>query len=260
MLTAALVFVTSATAGRRSLWSVHFWHAIEAVGFLVVSLGGIAVAEFVQARGRRNRRRDLPAASTASVPAETASDLTVGGTSAVALLPARVDTRLATASTPVSRRRATLLPLVALAGVAAAAVHVVVMPDHFEESALYGTFFATAAIAQFGYSALLLARPSRSLLAAGVLGNAAILVLWLITRTVGIPLGPAAGTTETFGGLDVLASVFELTIAIGGTALILRRQQPLRAVRPADWTPLVWALGVVTAAAITITAFVSPPS
>jgi hypothetical protein len=260
MLTPARLLVTSATTGQRSLWSVHFWHGIEAVGFLVVSLGGIAVAEFIQTRRRHNTRRDLPSAPTAGVPADSASALTVGGSSAVALLPARVDTRLFTGPATTPRRRATLLPLVALAGVAAAAVHVVVMPDHFEESTLYGTFFATAAVAQFGYSALLLTRPSRSLLAAGVLGNAAIFLLWLITRTVGIPLGPAAGTTETFGGLDVLASVFELTIAIGGTALILRRHRPLRAVRPADWTPLVWALGVGVAVAITITALVSPPS
>jgi hypothetical protein len=134
------------------------------------------------------------------------------------------------------------------------------MPDHFEESLLYGTFFAVAATAQFAYSAMLLARPSRTLLVAGVLGNVGIVGLWLVTRTLGIPLGPAAGTTESFGGLDVLTAVFELTTAVGAAAVIGRRDRPLRPAGPSTWTSLVWVALALAGIAIGVTASISPPS
>jgi hypothetical protein len=78
---------------------------------------------------------------------------------------------------------------------AAAAVHFVVMPGHFEAAIVYGTFFAVTATVHLLYSVWLLIRPSRPLLMAGAVGNAAVTLLWLLTRTVGIPFGPGAGTT-----------------------------------------------------------------
>jgi hypothetical protein len=247
--------MTAAATGQHAPLNGHLWHTIEALGFLITSLGGIAVAEFVQARHRHS--------SSGNVLAAPGATLTVGRASAGALLPARTDVDRALGSVPTAapaRRRSTLLPLVALAGSAAAAVHFVVMPEHFQEATLYGAFFAVAASAQLVYSMLLLARPSRTLLAAGVVGNITIVLLWLVTRTIGIPLGPAAGTTEGFGGLDVLATIFELTTAIGAIAL-LRRPWPLeRANRPSTWSPLIWALGPGVAIAIAVVAYVAPPS
>lgn len=153
-----------------------------------------------------------------------------------------------------------LLPLVALSSIAAAGVHYVVMPDHFEESALYGTFFLVAATSQLVYAVYLLVRPSRALLAAGAIGNLAIVALWLMTRLVGIPLGPAAGSTESFGGLDILAAIFELTTAVAALALIRKPRWPRSLMNPARWSRLIWALGAGAAAAIVSTAIVAPPS
>jgi hypothetical protein len=107
---------------------------------------------------------------------------------------------------------------------------------------------------------LLLARPSRVLLAAGALGNAAIVVLWLVTRTIGIPLGPAAGSVESVGGLDILASGFEI-VGLVAAALVLFGRVPLvRTIRPSSWSPLIWALAPAAAAAIAATTYLSPPS
>jgi hypothetical protein len=57
-----------------------------------------------------------------------------------------------------------LLVLLAAATVVAAVVHVWVAPEHFAESALYGTFFVATAVAGIGYAALVLARPTRGVL------------------------------------------------------------------------------------------------
>ena len=117
------------------------------------------------------------------------------------------------------RRRGGQLPaaptlMAAALSVGAATVHAVVCPEHFHEGLLYGEFFAVAAGAQLTWAGLAIFRPRRWVLAAGLAGNLAILVLWAITRTVGIPLGPQAGTIEAVGALDAVATVFEVAIVI----------------------------------------------
>jgi hypothetical protein len=222
MTVASVAVAVATTGGRPFTPSNHLWHIVEGLGFLLTSLGAIAFAEFLQGRSR-------------------------GGAE-----------RVATASA--GRRAATLLPLVALAGAGAAGVHFVVMPEHFEEATLYGLFFAVAATTQLIYSVWLLVRPSRALLTIGAIGNSAIVVLWLVTRLVAIPLCPAAGSTEEFGGLDVLATVFELCMVIGAVALIRRPLPMLRALRPTTWSPLIWMLVPLAVFAIGMTSFVAPPS
>ena len=117
-----------------------------------------------------------------------------------------------------------VLVLLAAASLIAAVVHVWVAPEHFAESALYGAFFVATAVAGAVFAAWVIVRPTRALLLAGVVGNAAIVVLWLVTRLVAVPLGPGAGETEPFGALDVLASGAEL-VALGAcvAALVGRR-------------------------------------
>jgi len=94
--------------------------------------------------------------------------------------------------------------------VAAAAIHLGVCPEHFHEATLYGVFFAVAAAAQFGWAALQVARPARWQLTGGILGNASLVLLWAITRTVGVPLGPGAGEVERAGVWDVLSVACEI--------------------------------------------------
>jgi len=119
----------------------------------------------------------------------------------------------------------------------AALVHVAVMPEHFHEYWLFGAFFAGAAAAQLAGAWLLAFRPSRQLVAAIALGNAAVICLWLVTRVVGLPVGPEAGSTEGFGVLDVFASACELAVVIGCIAG-LRMARPQRA---SDRAPYVAA-------------------
>ncbi|HVS69015.1 MAG TPA: hypothetical protein VHE56_10715 [Mycobacteriales bacterium] len=158
----------------------------------------------------------------------------------------------------VGSHRGAALPLVGLGSAAAACVHFVVMPEHFREATIYGLFFAIAATMQLGFAVLTLARPSRSLVRAGLAGNASVVLLWLCTRTLAIPLGPAAGTTEAVSGLDVLATSFELVI-VAAAITTLRRGNPIPSLRPSTWSPSVWAFLVVAATAIPITTMTWPP-
>jgi hypothetical protein len=95
------------------------------------------------------------------------------------------------------------------------------MPDHFEQSFLYGLFFLFASISQLFFCAVALLKPSRRLLKAGIIASASMILLWLVSRTLGVPIGPDNGNTEAWGLLDTLASIYEVAIIIFG-ALALR--------------------------------------
>lgn len=110
----------------------------------------------------------------------------------------------------------------ALSAAGAGLVHLVVIPEHLREGALYGAFFILTAGCQLVFSAAVLARPTRALLSIGVAGNASLVLLWGFSRLVAVPVGPSAGTTEPFGILDILASSCEL-VFIASALLLLRR-------------------------------------
>jgi hypothetical protein len=94
-------------------------------------------------------------------------------------------------------------------------IHVFFAPEHFEEWFGYGVFFVVASICQMLFSLMVATNtpPQRELLWAGILGNIALIALWGITRTIGIPFfGPSAGEVETVGPLDLTAQIAELAL------------------------------------------------
>lgn len=119
-------------------------------------------------------------------------------------------------------RQRGLLYAVAALSLIAGLVHLWVMPEHFEEWWGYGTFFLVAAVAQVVYVPLLLRWPNRTMLLLGIAGNSAIVLLYLFTRVVGIPLlGPEAGEVEGIGIIDVCATSSEAAIVVALGALVL---------------------------------------
>jgi hypothetical protein len=105
----------------------------------------------------------------------------------------------------------------------AALIHLWVIPEHFEEWWGYGAFFLISAVAQGAYSAALLRWPRRTLLLLGIGGNVSIIVLYLLTRTVGIPFfGPHAGEVEGVGVADLFATTSELALVVALLGLLLR--------------------------------------
>ena len=105
----------------------------------------------------------------------------------------------------------------------AALIHLWVTPEHFKEWWGYGAFFLVATLTHVLYAPLVLVWPTRMVLLFGIGGNLAIVVLYLLTRTVGIPLfGPGAGEAEGVGFVDLCATASEVGIAAALGAALLR--------------------------------------
>ena len=122
-----------------------------------------------------------------------------------------------------------VLYAVAALSLLAALIHLWVTPEHFEEWWGYGAFFVVASAAQILYVPIVVLLPTRIVLLLGIGGNLTIVVLYLLTRTVGIPLfGPGAGEVEGFGFVDVCATASEVGIAVALGAALLRNATPQR--------------------------------
>src|SRR5690242_18864134 len=112
--------------------------------------------------------------------------------------------------------------LLAGCSLGAAVVHFGYASAHFDEYWLYGLFFVVVAWLQLGWAAGIVVRPSRSLLIAGGLGNAAVVAVWVASRTVGVRIGPDATVKEAVGFPDVLCTVLEAVVAVGALVLLAR--------------------------------------
>jgi hypothetical protein len=124
------------------------------------------------------------------------------------------------------------LTLAALGTVVAAGVHVAVCPEHYGEGWLYGAFFTVTASLQLVWAALLMFRPDPKVVRAGLAATVALIALWAITRTAGIPLGPERGEVEEVGTLDVIATTCEVMVVMATAWALSRsgRQDHRRAV------------------------------
>lgn len=137
------------------------------------------------------------------------------------------------------------LTIAVISSAAAAAVHAAVGPEHFDESLLFGLFFATAATAQLIWALWMTLAPTRTLLLIGAVGNAGVLVLWLVTRTVGLPFG-LLPKPEGVGAWDLCCVVWEIVVvAASAQALRTKRAEGLEVPRYGSWnTPTrAWMFG-----------------
>jgi hypothetical protein len=117
-----------------------------------------------------------------------------------------------------SRRWVILLGIMSMA---AAAIHFAVMGEHFAEYLAFGVFFSVVAWAQALWAVGVIVRPSRRLLLVGLVGNALVILVWLTSRSTGLPIGPEAGAAEPAAFVDVLSTLLEMAI-VAGTAMLLR--------------------------------------
>jgi hypothetical protein len=111
----------------------------------------------------------------------------------------------------------TLRTVVIAACVGAAAIHFAYAPAHFDHETAHGLFFLAAAWAQVG-AAVALARwrerPAGWWAAVGV--NAAIVAVWVVSRTAGVPGYDA----ESIGLADAVATALALGAVAGSLAAL----------------------------------------
>jgi hypothetical protein len=124
----------------------------------------------------------------------------------------------------------------AVAMLGAGAAHGLLVRSHLEQWWGYGVFFVVASLLQILLALALLTdavnprdtgprwRAVKTwLYGLGIAGNAALVALYVVTRTTGIPaFGPEAGEVEAVQAIDILTKALELA-AIALLALLLRR-------------------------------------
>jgi hypothetical protein len=140
----------------------------------------------------------------------------------------------------------------ALLSLGAAGIHFAFIGVHLAEDWAHGAFFAIVAWAQLAWAAAIVLRPSRPLLRAGALGNGAVIATWVVSRTMGVPVGPHAGSPEPVALYDSLATVFELGIVAGSLALLTLPSLTRRRVRSVVTAPLLGALGLAVGVLSTV--------
>jgi FtsP/CotA-like multicopper oxidase with cupredoxin domain len=139
-----------------------------------------------------------------------------------------------------------LLYSAALLTLGAATIHFVVAPEHLRKYVPFGLLFLAVGGAQVSLAAEVLARPSRSLALVGGAGSLALVALWAVSRTMGLPIGPVPWTPEDIGLADAICSAMEA----GSTLLFL-----VLAARPPRRRPHTgWevALGTVPSFVLTL--------
>jgi hypothetical protein len=71
---------------------------------------------------------------------------------------------------------------------------------------------------------LVLRQPGRTLLTLGAVGNLAVVALWIMSRTVGVPIGPEVWRPEAITAIDSMATTLELAIVAGVPWFLFRQQ------------------------------------
>jgi hypothetical protein len=150
-------------------------------------------------------------------------------------------------------------PAVALS-LGAAAVHLWVVPEHAAEFQPFGLAFLVVAIFQARWASIYVARRPRRLLQLGLLVNAAVIAVWVWSRTAGLPWGATPNTPEPFGGADLTATSFELgLVAILALQLWSGRDEHLRRQVTSRVAGDVRALVVAAVCVFTLLAVTAPP-
>ena len=102
----------------------------------------------------------------------------------------------------------------AVASAGAGLIHLAVMPMHWREWWLSGLFFLSVAFFQIAWGFLGWKRPTGWVLAAGIVGNATVVTLWVVSRTAGMPFGPDAGNVEVVEAAGICALLLECYVVM----------------------------------------------
>src|SRR5260370_11990484 len=102
-------------------------------------------------------------------------------------------------------------------------------------------------------------RPSRWWLWLGVAGNALILLVYVASRTVGLPIGPDVSHAEPAGALDIVSVILEVALIAGCAALLWWPSLADRPVRRRGPLATIASMAAFPALVIAVTTPVMPP-
>src|SRR4051794_2424940 len=141
-----------------------------------------------------------------------------------------MSTRTVVCTTVPSRPRPRFSPVGLVAAGAltagAGAVHLAVVPEHLAEYPLFGIFFLVVGLAQAGAAVAVTLRPTRRRLTLLAAAEAMLALLWLVSRTIGLPIGPDPWTPEQIGVADIACVALEVVSVAVLAGLAARGARP----------------------------------
>ena len=102
----------------------------------------------------------------------------------------------------------------AILSIGAGVIHAAVVPEHLAEEWTFGAFFILVAAFQIAWAIVVVLMPSTTVSTIGALANGAIIGVWALSRTTGLPIGPEAWAPEPVSTLDVTATLIELLLVV----------------------------------------------
>jgi hypothetical protein len=225
----ALVSLLSVAPLGAVVHGLH--HALLFAGVATVPL--LAGAPWLSARlGRTRGEEDLRIAALRAAAAQGAL-----GTGGSRQLP-----WVAPAAPTYAGGAATLLPLAVTASTAAASVHAAATVTHLSHGATVAGFFLVSTVVQLGWALVAVTGAGRRVWAVGAAVNAAVVLVWLATRTTGLPFGLVP--IEDVGSWDAAASGWELVV-VGCCVALLLRGGPQRPMWTWSGPATSWVIGCV---------------
>src|SRR5262245_7103626 len=129
--------------------------------------------------------------------------------------------------------RADDLRLVLIGGlIASSVVHLAMVPEYFKAWTVGGIFMLALAAAQVAVAAGVIVRAREAVVLAAIVTIAPAL-LWVVSRTIGLPFGPESGFPHALGLADGAAVVLELA-TFTAAILLIRTSTRLRNLAPAS--------------------------
>lgn len=113
--------------------------------------------------------------------------------------------------------RVLLSVLLAAAGV----IHLAMVPSHWSESAIEGIGFAVAGWLQIALGVWVLLRPGSLLLKVAMLANVAFIVVWVVSRTWGLPFGDHSWHPHDPSFIDLVCVGLEAGFVLAAGYLLL---------------------------------------
>lgn len=111
--------------------------------------------------------------------------------------------------------------LLATLSFGAGAIHLVMVPQHAQESMRMGVAFAIAGWIQIAFGAAMLSKTKRVWVQLSIIANLVFIAAWALSRTVGLPAFTGDAGVEKAGSVDVLCVAFEGVLVIGSIALLV---------------------------------------
>jgi hypothetical protein len=140
--------------------------------------------------------------------------------------------------------------VLAAAAVGAGSIHLVFAPEHLSEYVPLGVGFVVAGVLQLLWALGLVVRDAPRWLYAGGVLSLAFVGVYLMSRTVGLPVGPEAFQAEPFGVSDLICCALELPVGVAAI-LLARRPDVLRGRRGVRWAAALAAGFVLVGSAST---------